>query len=107
MQVDPFKFTLKAPGTERLKLKYYPRLSVLLQCCFQIQIAPLHEGELDADDADAHCVRQRAAGRGLTLAHFTAQLEDLRNPSLTLELNLSTFGTHPRVHWVLWGTTYA
>jgi len=36
-------------------------------------------------------------GQGLTLAHFRAQLEDLRDTSLTLELNLSTFGTHPRV----------
>ena len=35
--------------------------------------------------------------QGLTLAHFKAQLEDLRDTSLTLELNLSTFGPHPRV----------
>jgi len=35
--------------------------------------------------------------QGLTLAHFTAQLEDLRDTSLTSELNLSTFGPHPRV----------
>jgi len=31
------------------------------------------------------------------LVHFRAQLEDLRDTSLTLESNLSTFGTHPRV----------
>ena len=36
-------------------------------------------------------------GQGLKLAHFKAQLEDLRDTSLTLELNLSTFGLHPRV----------
>jgi hypothetical protein len=36
-------------------------------------------------------------GQGLTLVHFRAQLEDLRDTSLTLELNLSTFGKHPRV----------
>jgi len=36
--------------------------------------------------------------QGLTLAHFRAQLEDLRDTSLTLELNLSTCGTHPRVN---------
>ena len=36
--------------------------------------------------------------QGLTLAHFTAQLKDLRDSSLTLELNLSTLGTHPRVN---------
>jgi hypothetical protein len=36
--------------------------------------------------------------QGLTLAHFTAQLEDLRDTSLTSELKLSTLGTHPRVY---------
>ena len=36
-------------------------------------------------------------GQGHTFAHFIAQLEDLRDLSLTLQLNLSTFGTHPRV----------
>jgi hypothetical protein len=35
-------------------------------------------------------------GKGLTLAHFRAQLEVLRDTSLTLELNLRSFGTHPR-----------
>jgi len=38
-----------------------------------------------------------AAGQGLTLAHFRAQLDDLRHTSLTLELNLSTIGTHAQV----------
>jgi hypothetical protein len=42
--------------------------------------------------------------QGLTLAHFRAQLEDLRDTSLTLELNLSTFGTHPPVNLGIWGT---
>ena len=44
--------------------------------------------------------------QGLTPAHFTAQLEDLRDTSLTLELNLSTFATHRRdgLGWVIWGT---
>jgi hypothetical protein len=36
--------------------------------------------------------------QGLTLAHFKAQLEYLRDTSLLLELNLSTFGTRPRVN---------
>jgi hypothetical protein len=36
-------------------------------------------------------------GQGLELAHFRAQLEDLRDTSLTLELNLSTLGPHARV----------
>jgi hypothetical protein len=42
--------------------------------------------------------------QGLTLAHFKAQLEDLRDTSLTLELNVSTFGPHPRLIWVIRGT---
>jgi len=41
--------------------------------------------------------RSAASSQGLTLAHFRAQLEDLWDEPLTLELNLSTFGTHPRV----------
>jgi len=41
--------------------------------------------------------------QGLTLAHFTAQFEDLRGTSITFELNVSTFGTHPRVSWVYMG----
>ena len=43
-----------------------------------------------------------ARDQGLTLAHFRAQLEhNLRtfaNTSLTLDLNLSMFGTHSRVN---------
>jgi hypothetical protein len=46
-----------------------------------------------------------ASGQGLTLAHVKAQLEDLQDTSLTLELNLSTFGTHPRVKWGHMGDT--
>jgi hypothetical protein len=40
------------------------------------------------------------ARQGPTLAHFRAQLEDLQDTSLTLDLNLRTFGTHP---WVRLG----
>ena len=36
--------------------------------------------------------------QGLTLAHFKAHLEHLRDTSLTLQLNLSTLGTHPRLN---------
>jgi hypothetical protein len=36
--------------------------------------------------------------QGLTPAHFSAQLEDLEDTSLTLQLNLSAFGTHPRLN---------
>ena len=47
----------------------------------------------------------RPLDQGLTLAHFRAQLENLRDKSLTLELNLSTFGKHPRSIRVIWGTS--
>jgi hypothetical protein len=40
----------------------------------------------------------QAEGQGLTFALFRAQLEHLWDTSLTLELNLSTFGTHERVN---------
>jgi hypothetical protein len=50
-------------------------------------------------DRDAQGVFEcEGHGQGLTLAHFRAQLEDLRDTSLTSELNLSTFGTHPWVN---------
>ena len=49
-----------------------------------------------ATSADGHTAPTDS--QGLTLAHFRAQLEDLRDTSLTLDLNLSSFGTHPRVN---------
>jgi len=53
---------------------------------------PRGEKESDADG------RRMSRRQGLTLAHFRAQLEALRDTSLTLELNLSTFGQHPPIH---------
>jgi threonine aldolase len=44
VQVDPIKPTLKAPGTQRLKLRYNKLLSSLPQSCFQFQLAPLQLG---------------------------------------------------------------
>jgi len=41
VQVDPIKPMLKAPGTKRLKPKNDQPLSILLQFCFQFQLAPL------------------------------------------------------------------
>jgi hypothetical protein len=41
VQVDPIKPTLKAPGTERLKLKHDV---TTFNLCLQIQLAPLHQG---------------------------------------------------------------
>jgi len=46
---------------------------------------------------------QVAGGHGPTFVHFSAQLEDLRDTSLTSELNLSTFGTHRRAEFVCVG----
>jgi hypothetical protein len=47
--------------------------------------------------ASARFMARMALKLGLTLVHFRAQFEDLLDTSITLELNLSTFGTHPRV----------
>ena len=44
MQIEPMKPKLKAPRTKRLKLRYDDLLSNLLRLCFQIQVAPVHEG---------------------------------------------------------------
>jgi hypothetical protein len=41
MQVDPFKPTLKAPGTKRLKLELD---ETGCEFCFQFQLAPPHPG---------------------------------------------------------------
>ena len=41
--------------------------------------------------AAASALRNAAAAQGVTLAHVIAQHEDLRDTSLTLELNFSTF----------------
>jgi len=71
VQVDPMKPKLKPPGTKRLKVKHDKSLSILLQFCFQFQLAPLQHG--------AHLRRPAkdgvGAGQGLTLVHFSAQLE--------------------------------
>jgi len=61
----------------------------------------LLSSEASYDVASKLCGRTStlsALVQGLTLAHFKAQLEDLQDTSLTLELNLSTFGTHPRAN---------
>jgi hypothetical protein len=44
VQVERMKPRLKAPGTQRFNLKYEKLLSILLQFCFQIQLAPLKHG---------------------------------------------------------------
>jgi hypothetical protein len=51
------------------------------------------------DKFSLHASREELRnGQGLTLVHFSAQLEDLRDTSLTLALNLSTSTTHPRIN---------
>ena len=47
VQVGPITPMLKAPGTKRFKLKYEKLLSILLQFCFQHQLAPLDQGAFD------------------------------------------------------------
>jgi len=51
VQVDHIKPHLKPPGTKRLTLKYDNSLSILLQFCFQFQLAPLHDGDDDDERA--------------------------------------------------------
>jgi len=41
--------------------------------------------------------------QGLTLARCRAQLEDVRDASLTVELNLSTLRHVQGLVWVVWG----
>jgi hypothetical protein len=44
LQVDLMKPISKAPSNQRLKLKYDKMLSILLQFCFQFQLALPHPG---------------------------------------------------------------
>ena len=101
VQVDPIKSTLKAPGTKRLKVEYGKPPSILLQFCFQFQLAPLHLGSGPL----AHALLVEAPGggpplaaavasyaaypyapaccplAGLTLVHFSAQPEQCLTPN--------------------------
>ena len=77
VQVDPIKPKLKPPGNKRLELKYIHLLSILLQFCFQIQLAPLHRGVAELAAAGAAAANERAEQaerrQGLTLVHLSAQ----------------------------------
>jgi hypothetical protein len=113
VQLDPIKHTLKAPGTERLKLKYDEPLSKVT-FKFNLRrynVGPAADGDDPAQDSDGEDVSvegvvsqllelvmtlvehprlggiltpglgdmvYQTLGQGLTLAHFRAQLEDLR-----------------------------
>jgi hypothetical protein len=61
VQVDPIKPTFKPPGIKLLKLKHDEMLSILLQFCFQIQLAPLQQGGAPVPALRGHlpCFRGR------------------------------------------------
>ena len=97
MQVAAMKPTVKAPGTKRLKLKYDRLLSISLQACFQIQLAPLPRGRGStrlAATGRRRCTppRRRATRRwqGLTLVHVLARPQ----PSLSMKLYETTICIH-------------
>jgi hypothetical protein len=96
VQVVPIKPTLKAPGKRRFKLKYCKLLSSF---AFNFDLRRFTVARLAAHYSDGTIT----GGQGLTLAYFKAQLEDLRDTSLTLELNLSTFAPHPWVNFACVG----
>ena len=73
VQVDPMIPTLKAPGTERLKLKCEELLS---KNCFKIQLAALHRGDANQIPAVLHGPAGAVAGhpavrQGLALVHYS------------------------------------
>jgi hypothetical protein len=71
VQVDPFKPTLKPPATKRLKLKYEEPLS---SYGFKFDLRRYIEALPSAVSGDVP--ELLGAGRqGLTLVHFSAQLE--------------------------------
>jgi len=64
VQVDPIEPKLKAPGTQRLNLKCGKLPSILLQFCFQIQLAPLHHAAREGPGPEPRLLRGQA-GQGL------------------------------------------
>jgi len=97
VQVAPIKPTLKAPGTKRLKLNYDKLLSILLQFCFQFQLAPLLRGRHSQRGAE-----QVRAADGRALHSCTPRLNlstclstDMFQPSF-IELNDTLGGVSDR-----------
>jgi len=76
-------------------------------CCSSVGSSPGSNGSTSAARAcaaaDSVCTvfvrtpQSASVTQGLTLAYFKAQFEDLRDTSLPIGLNLSTFGTRPRL----------
>jgi hypothetical protein len=75
------KSKLKPRATKRLKLKSDKSLSILLQFCFQIQLAPVCHGAVGGADAAGGPAPDAGGGQGLTLVHICAQSE----PYLSLQ----------------------
>jgi hypothetical protein len=89
VQLDPIRRTLKAPGTKRLKLKCDKMLSILLQFCFQFQLAPLHLG---------HCALPLAAHKkwvGALEEEFFAQGDAERDADMPVSALMAGAYTRP------------
>jgi peroxiredoxin len=90
VQVDPIKPTLKAPGTERLNLKYEQLVSSF---CFKFKLRRYSEGVdtvacVSVNDAFV----MNAWGKSVEGAAQVMMLADGRGlPSSTFQLNLSRF----------------
>ena len=73
VQVDPMKSTLKAPGTEGLKLQYDDLLSSFaFKFCFQIQLALLHQDRVLAEFNTAEIALSRGQGPVTVCSYCTA-----------------------------------
>jgi len=73
VQVDPIKPTLKAPGTEHLKLKHEGLLS---NVGFKFNLRRYTEGgQGRAGGAERGGTRGAGGRQGLTLVHFSSQLK--------------------------------
>jgi len=127
VQVDPIKPTLKAPGSQRLKLKLdYISLYVAFNRNLRHYNMATANGAASLNDAALtwgtddctiaslggavfRCTCHKlgmvalavsggwVSGRGLHSLTTELNLRTIWDTSITLELNLSTFGTHPRV----------
>jgi len=110
------KPTLKAPGTKRLKLNFDKPLLILLNFCFHIQVAPLHQGatrpgvprgrqELESAGPQLRAARLLLLGRGQPhgrgLHSFTSQL----NLSALYGIGGARNRCVARVTGMLWGVS--
>ena len=91
VQLDPIKHNLKSPGSKRLKLKCD---GTAFRCCFQFQLAPLHDGVAQVF-AGAHAVHPDSADRHVQFPlssrpHLCA-VPGRGLHSSTFLLNVSTF----------------